>query len=74
MYNYVKAYLKDEADLIVTITHDIISAKGTIGIAYLQSACASNIDEGHLKHSINEWQPTTAEFGGVSYINKRAKN
>ena len=68
MYQQVRAHLKDEADLMVTLTHDIIKAGvGTIGIAYVQSVCASNIDEGHLKQSINEWQPTTAEFGSVSY-------
>ena len=71
MYGLVKQIVSDEVDLQVTITHDIIKAGvGVVGIAYMQSVCASNIDEGHLKHSINEWQPTTAEFGAVSYINK----
>ena len=71
MYNHVQAYLKDEADLMVTLTHDIMGAGvGTVGIAYMQSVCASNLDEGGRKQSINEWQPTTAEFGAVSYINK----
>ena len=67
MYGLTEGIVSDEADLLVTLTWDYISSEGTIGIAYVQSVCASNIDEGHLKQSINEWQPTTAEFGSVSY-------
>ena len=71
MYYYTKAHLKDEADLMVYLTYDLHgTGKGVVGIAYMQSVCASNLDEGMWKHSINEWQATTAEFGAVSYINK----
>ena len=71
MYGRTKALVSDEVDLLVTMTHDIISTGvGVIGTAYVQSVCASNLDEGMWKHSINEWQATTAEFGAVSYINK----
>ena len=71
MYYYTKAHLKDEADLMVYLTYDLHgTGKGVVGIAYMQSVCTSNIDEGQWKQSINEWQPTTAEFGAVSYINQ----
>ena len=71
MYTYTKAQLKDEADLMVYLTFDLHHVEGTggvIGIAYMKSVCTSNLDEGQWKQSINEWQPTTAEFGAVSYI------
>ena len=52
MYPYTSAHLKDEADLLVTLTHDLYSnGKGVVGTAYLQSVCAANKDEGHLKIS-----------------------
>ena len=71
MYGRTKALVSDEVDLLVTMTHDIISTGvGVIGTAYVQSVCSSNKDAGELKQSINEWQPSTAVFGAVSNINK----
>ena len=67
MYGLTEGIVSDEADLLVTLTWDYISSEGVIGTAYVRSVCASNIDEGHLKQSINEWQQSTAEFGAVSY-------
>ena len=68
-YDLTEDILQDEADLLVYMAYDITgTGTGVVGIAYLGVVCAANIDDGHLKQSINEWQPTTAEFGAVSFI------
>ena len=68
-YGRTEEILADEADLLVYMAYDITgTGTGVVGIAYLGVVCAANIDDGHLKQSINEWQPSTAEYGAVSFI------
>ena len=51
-----------DADLVIYMANDEASLFGTIGIAWLGVICDYWPT---YKHSINEWRPQAASFGGV---------
>ena len=53
------------ADLVTYLVADSSGSRGTIGIAYMSSAC-NECNE--CKSSVNEYDPSVARFGFVSEI------